>query len=335
MHGRVKKEKPPTNDEIENDRKKSAMYNKLLNIVFSCRQKHEMNEPVLDLTTKILKLNPDVYTVWNFRREIILRLHSGSVGVSADVPAERIPFSRAKDIVAAELNLSTEAIKKNSKSYGAWYHRKWILDRFDVNISAEFALCKEFLTFDQRNFHCWNYRRYLVSKAKVSHSAEFDFSADKISENFSNYSAFHHRSVYITSMMSCATSSCEKKALLVEEFSIIENAIFTEPDDQSAWWYYHFLLRYAGQVMDLNSYGDWFRCELHRQLGILNNLLEVEQSSKWCMLAKIFLIAELLKVSQQGDEILCEERVRMVEALIALDPSHVARYRYLLHQFNR
>lgn len=121
---------------------------------------------------------------------------------------------------------------------------------------SELALCKEFLklgminlmlTFeklfniitlfsDQRNFHCWNYRRFVAAATaspplEESHTTEFEFSFEKINENFSNYSAFHHRSVYIQKLY-----SPNVKDILDSEFSIVESAIFTEPDDQSAWW---------------------------------------------------------------------------------------------------
>ena len=337
MHGRIRKEKPPSESEIENDRKKSAMYNKLIDIVFACRAKKEHNSTILDLTSKVLKSNPDVYTIWNFRREIFLELHSTTIGVSEGIPEVKISRESSKDVVAEELSLSTEAIKRNSKSYGAWYHRVWINDRFDVDVAAELELCKEFLTYDQRNFHCWNYRRHLVNMAGVSHSAEFEYSTAKISENFSNYSAFHHRSVFIKSLISDVNTQEVNHSIFEEEFSIIENAIFTEPDDQSAWWYYHFLLKFAVDKLDLEP--DWLIDELHRQLETLNSLLDVEPASKWCMVAKVFLITELLGVMGVGmsgsdaASTVSEERSRMIEALCVLDPAHLNRYRYMLKNF--
>lgn len=340
MHGRVRKEKPPTESEIENDRKKSAMYNKLINIVFACRAKKEHNATILDLTSKVLKSNPDVYSIWNFRREILLELHSDSLGITKGVPKVKISQDISKDVVAEELSLSTEAIKKNSKCYGAWYHRVWLNARFEVDVDAELALCKEFLTYDQRNFHCWNYRRHLVSVAGVPHATEFEFSTEKISENFSNYSAFHHRSVFIKSLVSATNTQEENQTIFEEEFAVIENAIFTEPDDQSAWWYYHFLLKFAVENLKLDC--NWLCNELNRQLDTLNSLLEVEPASKWCMVAKVFLISTLLEViggdvAMTGCDVdssaVSEERLRMIEALCVLDPAHVNRYRYMQKNF--
>jgi len=116
-------------------------------------------------------------------------------------------------------------------SFENQHHRKWVISKINVDISKELSLCDEFLTADQRNFHCWNYRRFVVSEGNISENDELEFSFHKIQENFSNYSAFHHRSVFLKK---CTFPN--PKEFIHNEFSIIENAIFTEPDDQSAWW---------------------------------------------------------------------------------------------------
>lgn len=82
---------------------------------------------------------------------------------------------------------------------------------------------------DQRNFHCWNYRRSIVKFAQLNPGTEFIFAETKILENFSNYSAFHHRSIYILKLTDIDGTELE---LLEKEFSMVDNAIFTEPDDQ-------------------------------------------------------------------------------------------------------
>lgn len=59
-------------------------------------------------------------------------------------------------------NLKVEmALRRNPKSYGAWYHRKWVLNRglAPVDFEREFQLLDQLLKADARNFHGWNYRR--------------------------------------------------------------------------------------------------------------------------------------------------------------------------------
>ena len=57
-------------------------------------------------------------------------------------------------------------------SDGAWYHRLWIIRRFDVDLEQELQLCKTFLLQDQRNFHCWNYRRDVLQQMESDCSSD-------------------------------------------------------------------------------------------------------------------------------------------------------------------
>lgn len=53
------------------------------------------------------------------------------------------------------------ALRGNPKSYGAWYHRKWVLSQglAEVDFDREFRLLDQLLKADSRNFHGWIYRR--------------------------------------------------------------------------------------------------------------------------------------------------------------------------------
>ena len=170
---------------------------------------------------------------------------------------------------------------------------------------------------DQRNFHCWCYRR-LVVQVGGDAEEEFRFSGEKIDENFSNYSAFHHRSVYIQKL------GYSPRDIVEGEFSIIENAIYTEPDDQSSWWYHQFLLTWIAQShqkghqpggegkkgeqiqqgqqsssSDCNGSDSddrqWFRSVLDQQISVMRGLLEVEANSKWAMSALTMMLELVLK----------------------------------------
>jgi hypothetical protein len=107
------------------------------------------------------QLNPDHYTLWNFRREIItamLEQHAKTRVESRDSAgdADKADQKPAEDfnhpgMLAEELRLSVEAIKRNPKScvaqtpsrdftpllnvllfcvrYNSWHHRKWALGK--------------------------------------------------------------------------------------------------------------------------------------------------------------------------------------------------------------
>ena len=58
-----------------------------------------------------------------------------------------------------------------------------------------------------------------------------------------------------------------------------QQAMFTEPADQSVWWYHHFLLTWAEEgaaSCDMERYEDFLRAEA----GTLEELIEVEGRCK-------------------------------------------------------
>ena len=356
MHGRAKRTAPLSDAEQKAVSDKAATYTKLLHILYEKRDNREHNHESLLLTEKMLKTNPDFFTFWNFRRHILISLHSESLGLSNEDYSDGLSYRKVCDVALRdrELSLSAEGIQKNSKSYGAWYHRQWIARRFVMDYQSELALCRIFLKEDQRNFHCWNYRRFIVAEGGIDPEEEFVFSSEKIAENFSNYSAFHHRSVYLkdlfvikkdTASASSSSSAAKKevslarmKEIVESDVQMIENAIFTEPDDQSAWWYIQFLLEWCkGLVCDAGcGAGEgrlWLLALCQSLLDTMQSLLELEEECKWaasCVVNLSDLLMELGSRSSNSGEPLRTLRQRMLRQLIELDPWHARRYQYLL-----
>jgi hypothetical protein len=240
---------------------------------------------------------------------------------------------------------------------GAWHHRKWIVNRFEVDRAAELELCKQFLKLDQRNFHCWAYRRFVTTAALQSVAStesqtivveeEFAFSTSKIQDNFSNYSAFHHRSIYIQEILNSGIKDI--RSIVNCEIDLLENAIFTEPYDQSAWWYMHFLVLWVQRLSQSDAdTNHWFvQAVLHKLIHVVRSLLELEPSCKWAHTAVVTLVdvllmnhtafpalsvevsAEYALASLSAAE-LRNLRKRTLELLVETDSMHASRYRYLL-----
>jgi geranylgeranyl transferase type-2 subunit alpha len=334
MHGRKRLDQELSEADIAADKTKAATYVKLVAAILSRRDAGDFSAESLELTSKVLKSNPELYSLWNFRRNILIKLY-GDIGLGAqDV---RVPLQLANNFLSAEHQITVDAIQKNSKSYCAWYHRQWLVDHIEIDIDSELELCKEFLEADQRNFHCWNYRRYLVDKFHISNQSEIEYSTLKIQENFSNYSAFHHRSVYILNAMTVSPPECILRDIMDNEFSIIENAIFTEPDDQSAWWYYHFLLKCVNRTIASGQEYGWVLESLGAQLTTLNSLLEVEPNNKWTMLALISLM-DCLIVAGVGQDSVMQYKSdihRFLSVLCDLDTCHERRYKSLMDKYSQ
>jgi len=390
MHGRVRgrdggkdtAEKEAIKDAIT---RKASMYSDLTALLTKMRTAGDISQQALDLTSKVLRINPDYYTLWNYRREVLLAMYGNSLGLchgrmdggmtctaAADQAKSqasssgdhRISVELGSTIRDQELDLSKEAIMKNPKSYGAWWHRIWIMQRFESNYKQELNLCSQFLDADQRNFHCWNYRRYVASAGNVSPAEEFQYSTEKIEQNFSNYSAFHHRSVFILQLGHKKIEA--KQAALTVELAIVENATFTDPFDQSAWWYYRFLIQWMASFFDsavtgktlnesdiqedrteqaaenvaqrqLSLAEEVCREVLQLQIENLSSLTEAEPQCKWPVDALVFLLTMQRELHMKQLVILSESEVDHVQLQIyehlqrlkELDPQRVARYDYL------
>ena len=67
----------------------------------------------------------------------------------------------------------------------------------------------------------------------MSLEEELEFTTEKIVSNFSNYSSWHLRSTILLRL---------SQDFLMDELELIKNAAFTDPNDQSVWFYHRWLL---------------------------------------------------------------------------------------------
>ena len=105
----------------------------------------------------------------------------------------------------------------------------------------DLQLCALLLSQDERNFHCWNYRRYVLQLAKIPAKDELDYTLKKLEEKPSNYSAWHNRSYLLWENNKVEQKSIED--VLENEFEVVQPALYTDPEDQSAWIYHRWLLQ--------------------------------------------------------------------------------------------
>lgn len=131
---------------------------------------NEHSERAFDLTTECCELNPANYTVWYFRRVLLKAL--------------------SKDL-AAELRYISDVIRKHSKNYQVWHHRKLVVEGLG-DASEEKKFTAEILNRDDKNYHCWQHRQWVISTFKLWDD-ELDFTADLISEDIRNNSAWNQR----------------------------------------------------------------------------------------------------------------------------------------------
>ncbi|KAI9026166.1 hypothetical protein DFJ74DRAFT_631126, partial [Hyaloraphidium curvatum] len=231
MHGRkiVRSSAEAAAAKKAKDAQKIAAYRDATSKLAVKRAAGELDEEAFGLTSTLLGQNPEFYTGWNIRREILETIFSGA--------SEEERQSRCK----ADLRFGEDSIKQNPKSYWVWNHRRWILEHMpQPEWEREFKLVTAMLALDARNFHGWDYRRWLVqSSGLTTPKDELDYTTKKINENFSNYSAWHYRSRLIPAVYQDREGLA---AAVARDLETVRNAVFTEPADQSAWLYQRWLL---------------------------------------------------------------------------------------------
>jgi geranylgeranyl transferase type-2 subunit alpha len=246
----------PNEKEILKKQAKMKAYKKLATVLLAKRNKNDVSLKTLELTAKMVVVNPDFYTIWGYRREILAHHFNDFLPSSGDATTDKSTSGeeqndlKSKEVTQdaldkmylKELVLTENALsKRNPKSYYAWHHRKWVLSNGGIkDLEKELLLTEQFLERDERNFHCWNYRRCVLSKLNdlsiiEKCSKEVKFTDKLIQRNFSNYSAWHERS----KTLKLSTENIEK------ELKTVDTAIFTEPDDQTAWIYHRWLITQA------------------------------------------------------------------------------------------
>eukprot|EP00058_Branchiostoma_floridae_P021958 XP_002607448.1 hypothetical protein BRAFLDRAFT_276668 [Branchiostoma floridae] len=234
MHGRLKVKTTAEQQEAKRKEReeKLSKYQAATGRLFEKRKNAEHDGEALDLTGRILAHNSDFLTMWNYRKEIFQAFHKDK---SSD---------EMQQLYQDELSFLETCLKSNPKSYSVWEHRCWVMDCMpQPNWQRELLLCGKFLEYDERNFHCWDYRRFVVRRANIPPQEELKFSTDKISSNFSNYSSWHYRSKLLPLVHPDMEQpqGVEETALL-QEHELAQNAFFTDPNDQSAWFYHRWLL---------------------------------------------------------------------------------------------
>ncbi|KAF9518935.1 hypothetical protein BS47DRAFT_1370925 [Hydnum rufescens UP504] len=321
----------------EKELAKIKSYNALSDRVLAKKHFGDYSIEALDLTTDLLAINPEFYTIWNYRRHIFLN------GVfPKSNPAEI--HARLKD----DLEFTLRALKQHPKVYWIWNHRRWCLEHIPVAHDArpeaqggaerdgldwqrqswarELFVVEKMMDADPRNFHAWNYRRYVLASLPPdppsgdspssgpslalhrTPASELAFTTKKIEANFSNFSAWHQRSKVYAATGQMADASIRDAGQLNSPLfldlnsSFVNQAMYTDPNDQSAWIYHRWLI---SQNPD--------PAVIHREIQIIQDLLAEEPDSKWCL--------ESLEDGSVKTEV-----TKILQRLIDIDPKRKERY---------
>lgn len=239
-------------------------------------------EETFNLTTSLLSQNPEYYTIWNFRRIVLLSF------VNQDPPTvdETSEIEYAQRQAAAEqaaltlqqydillllkedLQFLVPLLRQFPKCYWIWNHRIWLLGEATTRLPAkaaielwqvELGLVTKMLSLDNRNFHGWDYRRKTVSElerlsGQSMVTSEFDYTTKMIKSNLSNFSSWHNRSQLIPRLLDeRAATQDERRKFLEDELQQINTALYIDPYDQSLWFYHQYLMSTLDSGSPTNS----------------------------------------------------------------------------------
>jgi hypothetical protein len=154
QHNRKRATGPPSAAEVaareEKLRKYQALMGAAMSLVRECsacrlacqRQARTTTPEALAVNGKALLANPDVSTLWNHRKEILLALWPCVVLLARSCSTSESP-SR---LTQGELDLTELALSdRNPKSYGAWYHRQWVVEQRaslgECSVESELTKC--------------------------------------------------------------------------------------------------------------------------------------------------------------------------------------------------
>jgi geranylgeranyl transferase type-2 subunit alpha len=297
MHGRLKvrsTEEQQERKRLERE-KKLQLYKDVMSLCLKKIANKEYDQVGLNISGEILSSNCNVQTLWNLRKSIIEAFQVASLVEQAEASYSE---SQMIQFYLQEMSLTESCLKKDPKSYGAWYHRKWCLQKANqhgygekaagLNWKNELKLCDLFLKSDERNFHCWTHRLAVVKCGNLSKLDELEFTMSKISSNFSNYSAWHYRSKLIEELYSADQIDSD---IFKRELTLIQNALYTDPNDQSAWIYGKWLLldEFKAKFRSKDAKLDSELMENH--LKAILDLLQFEPENKWCLIRLVELMS--------------------------------------------
>ncbi|KDQ10157.1 hypothetical protein BOTBODRAFT_498629 [Botryobasidium botryosum FD-172 SS1] len=323
MHGVKRTRQSPEAIQARKQRERAKIdeHRALAAQVLSLKAANDWGADALALTTRLLATNPEFYTVWNYRRYILLR------GVfPASSPAQ------VNTLLNDDLAMTTSALRQHPKVYWIWNHRRWCLENIPdgpgdgaeklawkrASWARELYVVEKMLDADPRNFLAWDYRRYVLASSpdRRPESTELDYTTRKIESNFSNFSAWHQRSKVLASLW--AKGEHTGVAVKDAEFEFIKQAMYVDPYDQSAWLYHRWLVG-AGEDREV----------LEREIAVIEELREVEPDSKWCLDSLVHYKRLLIKHDPENAEALGKECLGMLSELERIDTFRGQRYRDL------
>ncbi|KAF2762080.1 geranylgeranyl transferase type-2 subunit alpha [Pseudovirgaria hyperparasitica] len=313
-------------------------------------------------TSELLTENPEYYTIWNHRRTILLHLFqpiphddpsTESTSDSAPSPVPSPSVQHIHDLITTDLRFLIPLLQKFPKCYWIWNHRLWLLSQASLLLSTptsidiwreELGLVSKMLARDARNFHAWDYRRFVVSRheqqtGKSLTEEEFAYTTKKVMGNLSNFSAWHYRSKLIPRLLDEREAGKEdRKRMLDAEFDFVNEALNTDPYDQSLWFYHQFLVSTlqpdASEKIATELSNRDRVARLEAEIEAIREIEDDTKDCKWLYQSLLKYSAILLDVEAAQKAVTNEDLSVWMLQLETLDPLRAGRWTDLKKRLN-
>ncbi|KAF7197029.1 Geranylgeranyl transferase type-2 subunit alpha [Pseudocercospora fuligena] len=301
----------------EKERKHIEQYKALEAEVTEKIHAGDYSNTTLQLTSRLLNQNPEYYTIWNHRRVVLEHVFASELAATHEestaqaeegdkAAAEKDGISIAQReillVIKEDLQYQIPLLKQWPKCYWIWNHRRWLLVTATQHVPAhatlelwkgELGLVTKMLALDSRNFHGWGYRREIVENierlsGKSMVEPEFEYTTKMIQSNLSNFSAWHNRGQLIPRLLNERNADAEaRKDLFDKEFEQITNALYTDPYDQSLWFYHQYLMSAldeknpkAPRILEQVTNGDRLQY-LEQEIDSIKEMLDGAEDCKY------------------------------------------------------
>lgn len=322
QHGVSRTTRIRTEEQRLRDIEKIKEYRHLENQIFTQAASGEYDPALFQLTTTLLRSNPEHYTTWNIRRRCLISSLLTQRSNARDKLLDNEAHESDVAVLKSELSFTIPLLMSLPKCYWIWNFRQWILSQatFRLGVAVareiwqtELGLTSLMLERDQRNFHAWGYRRILVDKlespelrGKSMVEDEFAYTTKIIHCNLSNFSAWYHRSRVISRLLQERAAGHQERAVFLDqELDLVRRALDVGPEDQSLWYYHQFLMSQiindgSGQAsawaMDVREKTAYVRHEIDNIKDLLEDYVDV----KWIYQALLEYTLALERLDQRA-----------------------------------
>ncbi|KAI4278748.1 MAG: hypothetical protein LQ337_000792 [Flavoplaca oasis] len=279
---------------------------------------------VLGMTTQLLEMNPEYFTIWNYRR-LLLRSFFGKTSPSTPgVEADSTKYDVIQRYITEDLGFLLPLLRKFPKCYWIWNYRFWLLAQATRLLPSsivyqmwqkELSLVGKMLTLDSRNFHGWGYRRQVVSALEELSVAMGSMTNSMTEDEFA----------YTTKM--------------IEKLELVQRALWADPDskDQSLWFYHQYLISNfkpsptGNESVMLDLSNEDKLVYLKTQVEDLLEMLQGAETSKWIYQRLIEL--SIMSKSLDGRwPVKVADLEAWISKLLELDPLRKGRWQDLRKQ---